>query len=93
MPVTIIRSKPISAKVTPAERGALERIARIEQLNLSEAQRLAIREAARRRGVWPDASAFDSTDLPDGTGGGTEAIDARGSEAESGHLTTLATGS
>ena len=83
MPVTIIRSKPISAKVTPAERGALERIARIEQLNLSEAQRLAIREAARRRGVWPDASAFDRPTYRTHRRG-TEAIDARGSEAESG---------
>jgi len=90
MPVTIVRSKPISAKVTPTERGALEKIAMIEQLNLSEAQRLAIREAAKRRGVWPDAAAFDSTDTPDSDGGGVEAINTRGSERR---LHTLATGS
>jgi hypothetical protein len=49
------RTCPISAKVTPAERLALERIAKIEQLNLSEAQRLCIREYAKRIGVWEEA--------------------------------------
>ena len=53
MPSYTCRSEPISARVSPLEKTALLKIAEMEQLNLSEAQRLVIREAAKRRGIWP----------------------------------------
>jgi len=42
----------VRARVTEHEREALLHVAEVEGLKLSEALRLAIREAARRREVW-----------------------------------------
>ncbi len=60
MSSALCRSVTISAKLSPAERVALENIARVEHLNLSEVQRLLIREGAKQRGIWPDAETSPS---------------------------------
>lgn len=41
------------ARVGQAEFEALKLIAQVEQLNLSEAARLCLRESAKARGLWP----------------------------------------
>lgn len=40
-------------RVSEREREALERLAQVEDLNLSAALRLAIRESCAKRGLWP----------------------------------------
>jgi hypothetical protein len=39
--------------VNEAEERALKALAKFESMNYSEALRLAIREAAKKRGLWP----------------------------------------
>ncbi len=55
MASTVVRDIPVSCKLSDVERRALERVAKVEHLTLSEAQRMALKEAAERRGVWPAA--------------------------------------
>ena len=43
----------VQARVLPEEEKALQALAQVELLNLGEALRLAIREAAQERGLWP----------------------------------------
>lgn len=59
MTTTISRSESVGTRLSPIERSALERIATMEHLTISEAQRLLIREEAKRRGVWPSTTAGD----------------------------------
>lgn len=47
------RSKYIHFRASATEEIALDMIARREDVNLSEAARLAVREAAQRRGLMP----------------------------------------
>ena len=42
-----------AVRLSPLERELLEQIAAAEAVKPSEAARLAIREAARARGLWP----------------------------------------
>ena len=46
-------SASITVRLTPEERRALEQMAAQEQRRVSDMVRLAIREAARARGLWP----------------------------------------
>lgn len=43
-------------RLTRAERGALMGLAALERVKISEAIRLALREAAKARGLWPPAA-------------------------------------
>jgi uncharacterized protein (DUF1778 family) len=47
-------SASITVRLTPEERRALEQMAAQEQRRVSDMVRLAIREAARTRGLWPE---------------------------------------
>jgi len=47
------RENFIHFRVGPAEREALRRLSELECLGISETMRLVLREAAKRRGVWP----------------------------------------
>jgi hypothetical protein len=47
------KEKRLDIRLSKKERKALESIARQEGMNLSAAARLAIREAAQRRGIGP----------------------------------------
>jgi len=47
-------SASITVRLTPEERRALEQMAAQEQRRVSDMVRLAIREAARARGLWPE---------------------------------------
>jgi len=49
-----VRTETAYARLTPFEKELLRRIQDRERLNESEAIRLAIREAARARGLWPE---------------------------------------
>jgi len=42
-----------TSRVNADERIALEQLAELERMKLSEALRLAIREACKSRGLWP----------------------------------------
>ena len=48
------RSQTAFARLTPFEKEVLRRLAEHERLNESEAIRLAIREAIKARGLWPE---------------------------------------
>ena len=43
----------IHFRASEAERVALERLCQYEQMTISDALRLVLREGAQRRGVWP----------------------------------------
>jgi hypothetical protein len=47
------RTDILHFKTSIPERAAAEALAQFEQVKLSEALRLALREAAARRGLWP----------------------------------------
>ena len=47
------RTKTLQARVNRTEAEALKNLAQFEKVKTSEALRLAIREATRRRGIWP----------------------------------------
>lgn len=47
------RARYIHFRAGEAEEQALRRLCRLEQSSVSETMRLALRELARRRGVWP----------------------------------------
>ena len=51
-----VRTETAYARLTPFEKELLRRIQDRERLNESEAIRLAIREAARARGLWPESA-------------------------------------
>jgi len=40
-------------RVNDPERNALQRLAKLEAMTLSEAVRLAVRESCKARGIWP----------------------------------------
>lgn len=48
------RSETAFTRLTPFEKGVLRHLAEHERLNESEAIRLAIREAIKARGLWPE---------------------------------------
>jgi len=52
------RATYVHGRVSEAERELWERLADVERVNLSEAIRIALREAGKSRGLWP---------LPEGT--------------------------
>jgi hypothetical protein len=47
------KTRMVQVRITPVERQALERMARIEARKVSETVRQIIRESAQRRGCWP----------------------------------------
>ncbi len=51
---TAKRPEKVFSRLSPFERELLRRLQERERLNVSEAIRLAIREAARARGLWPE---------------------------------------
>jgi hypothetical protein len=50
---TKVKSARAEARIYPEERQALLQVANAEMLSMSDALRLAIREAAKSRGLWP----------------------------------------
>ena len=54
-------------RASPGEQAILQRLCSFEKLTASESIRLAIREAAQRRGLWnaPDASQNGHTSQPE----------------------------
>ena len=51
--IQVNKTERFQVRVNPTELAALSRLAQCEALNISEALRLAIREAAKVRNLWP----------------------------------------
>ena len=57
------RASYIHFRASEAERQALERLCRLEQASVSETMRLALRELARQRGMWPLAAQEEAAEV------------------------------
>ncbi len=66
-PMNTFKDKTGTFRISRMEFESLQRLCNYEVLNLSEAIRLAIREAAQRRGLWnaPEASQNGHTSQPE----------------------------
>ena len=61
------RTETLQARVNPTEIEALKNLAQFEKVKTSEALRLAIREATKRRGIWPGPVAAEPTKVKVGS--------------------------